>query len=108
MWSDYYFGLKDFIKDVITLREDGDPETLEELIDFAETLDKRTWQRKMEKTQGHGFGVTKRYEGKNKYNHRTTRDPDAMDWEANAAVRSSANHQRNKGGPPRKGGTQKF
>jgi hypothetical protein len=113
MWSDYYFGLKDFIKDAITEREEGDPNTLQELIEFAENLDKRTWQRKMEKSQGHGFH-TKRYE-KNTRSNRTIRDEDAMDWEANAATKPYANRRtpptggkRGRGkdrgrGPPRQG-----
>ena len=39
--DDYYFGLKDFIKDAITEREKRDPEGLQELIEYAENLDKR-------------------------------------------------------------------
>jgi len=93
LYPDYYHGLKDWIKDEIAKR-DEDPENLDDLISFAETLDKRIWERKMEKSKT--FGTTKKFQKGSNYKKTYRKDPDAMEWEANKAFRPDKQNPKKK------------
>lgn len=86
MINSFYFGLKDFIKDKLSERED-EPESLEDLIEAATKIDDRAWERKMEKSQGRGGYPDSKYQNNKSNQGRQRRHPDAMDWEANAVVK---------------------